>query len=187
MALPLKDYREILIEVAVRSGLYDALNREDSCGDETWAQTPIAARVLDALGEVGLVGNARYGYHWIGEEPDSHVLQRWGQVRSWLGLAAQLSPWFHGKDIRAIDIKQERLHMTAAILAHWLSHQIRPQVGSVWLDIGGGHRGVGQRIDPIGRQSGGCGKTGSGCPDSPNSWCGAMGWRYLSSHTVGIV
>ena len=139
MALPLEDYREILIDVAVRSGLYEALNREvNDCGDEPWIKNPIATRILDALGEVGLVKTDHHGYHWIGEEPDPRVLQRWGQVRSWLELTEHLSPWFHGKDIWTIDLDQERLQMSAASLSHWLGHQIRPQAGSSWLDIGAG-------------------------------------------------
>lgn len=132
----LDDYRDMLVEVAVRSGLYDAL-QEGSVGNlSEHFDASLTPRVLDALLRVGVVRETPdRGYRWTGPEPDIRTLYRWDAARRWLGLAQR---------IRKTDLPVPKtiasplLAETAPLLSEWMLRVIRPQIGTSWLDVGGG-------------------------------------------------
>lgn len=148
------EYREILMEVAVRSGLYDWL-RDGVLESAFYAwQSEAMTRVVEALCQVGLVNYLPgTGYRWMGETPNPQVIFKWDQVRRWLSLAKRVN----SNSLSVDDWNQAahtlRLQSTAQSLVEWLIDIINPAPGSLWLDIGGGSDIWAQRLCQAGARA----------------------------------
>ncbi len=133
----LTDYREMLIEVTVASGLFTLLQSNDTEEIREPFDQNTTRRVLEALRALGVVEERPDGGHrWIGPMPDTRSLCRWGAARRWLGLAERMC---HAAPLSAPDtVVSPFLVDTAPVLAEWMRQVIAPKPGIRWLDVGGG-------------------------------------------------
>lgn len=133
----LSDYREMLIEVAVASGLFTFLQSGDTEEIREPFDTNTTHRVLEALRAVGVVEERpNGGYQWIGTMPDARLLCRWDAARRWLGLAERICH----TPLAAPDITVSPFLVdTAPLLSEWMQQVIAAQPFTRWLDVGGGH------------------------------------------------
>lgn len=133
----LTDYREMLIEVAVVSGLFKFLQSDDTAEIREVFEVNPTHRVLEALRAVGVVEQRREGgYRWIGPMPDAQSLSRWDAARRWLGLAERIC---HAPPEAPDTVTSPLLADTAPLLSQWMLSVIAPKPSMRWLDVGGGH------------------------------------------------
>ncbi len=145
----LEDYRELLVEVAVRSGLFDALQEGGEISPEHF-DLASTRRILQALSAEGIVREiSDWRFQWTGPRPDARMLYRWDAARRWLGLAERIR-----KSALAVPetIATPLLEETAPWLSEWMVRVLQPKPGTRWLDVGGGQGTWARRLLQAGAQ-----------------------------------
>lgn len=134
-------YQTVLLEAAVRSGLYGELERGATPEHlmHMGYDPVILLAMLESLGECGWVEKKQDRWAWCGPVPSGRVLHWASHVRTWLGLAEHLHDPVP-MDMRSwiLESEQELLAESGADVAHLLEEVLGRNVHGRWLDVGSG-------------------------------------------------